>query len=510
MTQATLSAFTRQSGVLVHLTSLPGRFGCGDMGKEAYDFIDFLKKAQQRIWQILPLTPTGYGNCPYSSSSAFAGNHYLISPEKLLERNLLDAIDLENPPPFPCDHVDFGWSIDYRMKLLHTAFTHFKTRFSGHTKRKQDYKKFCEANHAWLEGYALFMALKQKYNGSHWREWSHEDQVCDAKTQKRYATELADAINLHKFLQFEFSEQWHALRAYANSQQVQIVGDIPIFVGYDSADVWATKEAFQLDADFNPTVVAGCPPDAFATTGQRWGNPHYNWSFMQASNFAWWTARFKKQFELYDIIRIDHFRGFAAYWEIPASAPTAEECYGAKWVYGYGNELFAALKQAGAEAKIIAEDLGTITPDVEELRKNNGLPGMKILQFGFESCDAGNSFLPANFEPDCVVYTGTHDNDTTLGWYRATPDYIKTFLHQSIHANNEVDVVWEMMRLGMESCAVLCITPLQDILAYGSEARMNFPGVADNQWEFRYRAESLTDAHAARLGALTQQSHRLG
>lgn len=509
MNQQASNPFSRASGVLLHITSLPGRFGSGDLGSEAYQFVDFLQAADQRLWQILPLTPTGFGNCPYSSTSALAGNHYLISPEKLCERGLLEASDLENAPPFPDNHVDFGWMIDYRMKLLHKAFHHFN-QLSNRTKIKIAHKKFCEANQEWLEDYTVFMALKHKYQGSRWDNWSAEDQSASAETHKRCMDELGDIIEFHRFLQSEFAAQWHALRAYANSKNVKFVGDIPIFVGYDSSEVWGNKQAFKLDEHYKPTVVAGCPPDAFAATGQLWGNPHYNWQHMMDTDFAWWKQRFTKQFELYDIVRIDHFRGFAAYWEIPASAPTAEEQYGAKWVYGYGNELFSALHKTFGSAPIIAEDLGTITPDVVELRKNNNYPGMKIMQFGFESCNPNDGFLPWNAEEDFVIYTGTHDNDTTLGWYRSAPQHIKDFYHQHVNASNEHEAVWEMIRLGMESKAVFCITPLQDILVQGSEARMNFPGIAENQWQYRYPAHLLTANHAQQLATLVQKTQRQG
>lgn len=498
--------FARTSGVLLHITSLPGRFGSGDLGHEAYEFVDSLARAEQRLWQVLPLSPTGYGNCPYSSFSAFAGNHFLISPEKLVEHKLLSQENLQDIPPFPTDHVDFGWIIFYRMNLLRLAFENFKT-LGPRTKVRQEYKKFVEANAFWLDDYSLFMALKNKYDGNGWSEWSHEDKVCNAETRARYQTELADVISFHTFLQFEFDRQWHELRAYANSKKVQIVGDIPIFVGYDSADVWGGKQNFQLDEDFKPIIVAGCPPDQFAATGQRWGNPHYRWEEMKADNFDWWLKRFEKCFELYDIVRIDHFRGFEAYWEIPGTHPTAEH---GKWVNPPGMELFQTLRDRFGPAAIIAEDLGTITPEVTALRRTFGFPGMKILQFGFEGCDPTDGFLPWNFETDCVVYTGTHDNDTSLGWYRSIPQHVREFLHQSIRANTEQEAVWELIRLAMESPATICVTPLQDILVLGTEARMNFPGKPDHQWEFRFRTDQLSEPMLQHLAHLTRSSHRLG
>lgn len=495
-------AFSRVSGLLLHVTSLPGRFGCGDLGAEAYRFVDFLREAKQAYWQILPLGPTGYGNCPYSSFSAFAGNHFLISVDKLLEHGLLESADLSDVPPFPVDRVDFGWVIDHRMKLLRRAHALFQKRDD----LQAEFQSFCADNRSWLEDYALFMALKEKYQGRSWSEWSAEDQACSPTLRAHYQVEMASAIGFHEFLQFEFTRQWHALREYANAQGVKFVGDIPIFVGYDSADVWANKTNFQLNADYSPRFIAGCPPDNFSATGQRWGNPHYDWPKMQAEGFDWWLKRFGKQFELYDVIRIDHFRGFEAYWEIEGGAPTAEN---GRWVNPPGQALFDCLRDAyGHEVLIIAEDLGTITPEVTKLRRDYGFPGMKILQFGFESCNPSDAFLPANFETDCVVYTGTHDNDTTLGWYRASPEHIKNFMHQYIPSRNERDVVLEMIKMAWASNAVIAIIPLQDLLVLGTEARMNFPGIADHQWEFRYKAGDLRPEHATWLRELTQACGR--
>ena len=506
MSQTQNYQFARTSGVLLHITSLPGRFGSGDLGHEAYEFVDALAEAEQRLWQILPLGPTGYGNCPYSSFSAFAGNHYLISPEKLVEHKLLTKADLSDIPPFPTDHVDFGWIIYYRMNLLRRAFENFKA-LTPRTKAKQEYKKFVDHNRYWLEDYALFMALKNKYDGCSWSEWSHEDKENSPATRAYNLQELRDVVEFHEFLQFEFERQWLALREYANSKNVRMVGDIPIFVGYDSADVWGNKQNFQLDANYKAIFVAGCPPDQFAATGQRWGNPHFNWPLQQSNHFSWWLQRFEKNFELYDIIRIDHFRGFEAYWEIPGDHATAEH---GRWVNPPGKAMFDTLKERFGPVAIIAEDLGTITPEVTALRRAFGFPGMKILQFGFESCNPADSFLPWNFEADSVVYTGTHDNDTTLGWYRSVPEHVRAFLHQYIHANNENDAIWELVRLGMESASQICVTPLQDLLTLGTEARMNFPGKADHQWEFRYRNEQLTTNILQRLAQLTRNSNRTG
>jgi 4-alpha-glucanotransferase len=497
--------FSRSAGVLMHITSLPGRFGCGDIGKSAYQFVDFCSAAGLRLWQVLPLTPTGYGNSPYYSYSAMAGNHLLISPDMLKERGYLSEADIANVPNFPDDHVDYGTMIPFKMGLFEKALEHF-TKNANANDRKE-YEKFCKDNAAWLEDFALFTALKNaKYNGEPWDKWEKADRLCEKKAMDAARKKYAHVIDLHKFLQYEFAVQWSSLRTYANTKGVSLVGDIPIFVAYDSADVWSKKEAFRLDANALPTHVAGVPPDYFSATGQLWGNPHYNWAQMETNKFQWWGDRFAKCLELYDVVRVDHFRGFEAYWEIPFGEPTAMK---GKWELGPGSKLFTALKKRFKELPVIAEDLGLITPAVTALRKEFGMPGMKILQFGYEGGDPTDAFLPHNYETDCVVYTGTHDNDTTLGWFRSCSDERKRNALEYLRASSEQEVVWEMIRAAYLSTALYAIVPMQDILTLGTEFRMNFPGKADGNWGYRLLPNQLGEWHISMLSKLARLSNRL-
>ncbi len=501
----TTTPFRRSSGVLLHLTSLPGRYGSGDMGEEAYRFVDFLAKARQRLWQVLPLGPTGYGNAPYSAASAFAGNPWLLSLDRLVADGLLDAADVANPPAFPVQTVDFGWMMDYRNRLLRKAYERFPARREGAL--AEDYHKFLAENRHWLDDFALFMALKQRHDQRCWRDWPDEDKFCSPVRRDVLLAECRAELDYHRFIQFEFQRQWAALRAYANSKQISIVGDIPIFVGDDSADVWANKQLFQFDAESRPLFVAGCPPDGFAPTGQLWGNPHYRWFDNREAVLSWWLDRFAKQFELYDIVRIDHFRGFEAYWEIPGGDPTAEH---GRWVQPNGHELFERLQARFGPQPIIAEDLGTITEEVTALRRAFGFPGMKIFQFGIESCNPADAFLPENYEEDSVAYTGTHDNDTTLGWYRASAQSVREFVCRYSQATDEVSIVRDLVRRIWESRAVIAIVPMQDVLAQASDCRMNFPGRAEHQWQYRYDASHLVDWHADWLAQMTAECQRLG
>jgi len=504
MTYETL--FTRSSGILMHITSLPSRYGIGDLGKAAYQFVDFLAAAKQRIWQVLPLTPTGYGNSPYYSYSAMACNHLLISPKALHQRGYLTDADIANVPHFPEHRVDFEHVVPYKMALLRKAFERFKT--SAPAEDQKDYPAFCKANADWLDDYALFTALKfDRFGGESWGNWSADVRMKKAAALKTAQKELADVIEFHKFLQYEFVVQWKALRSYANSKGIAMVGDIPIFVAYDSADVWSHNEAFRLDAEGKPVVVAGVPPDYFSATGQLWGNPHYNWDAMAKDGFAWWGRRFEKCFELYDIVRIDHFRAFEDFWEIPAGETTAIK---GQWVKAPGEQLFTAmLKKFGGSLSVIAEDLGDITPEVTLLRKQFKMPGMKILQFGYEACNPTDPFMPHNFETDSVVYTGTHDNDTTLGWFRNAQRKAQQNALEYLRAGSEEEVVWEMIRTGMLSTALFAITPLQDVLTLGTEFRMNFPGKADGNWEYRLLPHQVQEHHIERLARLTTMSNRL-
>jgi 4-alpha-glucanotransferase len=498
--------FTRSAGVLMHISSLPSRYGIGDLGTSAYQFVDFLYAANQRIWQVLPLTPTGYGNSPYYSYSAMACNHLLISPDVLQKRGYLTEQDVAGVPDFPNDTVDFGAVIPAKMELLQRAFAHFQSGAS--VADRKAFEVFCETNKSWLENYVLFTALKTaKYGGQPWSAWEKDDRFCTPAAMQIAREKYKDTIELHTYLQYEFAVQWQELRHYATSKGVALVGDIPIFVAYDSADVWSNKGAFRLDKDGNPTVVAGVPPDYFSATGQLWGNPHYNWAVMEKDGFAWWEARFEKCFELYDIVRIDHFRAFEDFWEIPAGEKTAVK---GKWVKAPGEKLFTAMqKRFGDAFSVIAEDLGEITPAVTELRKKFHLPGMKILQFGYETCNPSDAFMPHNFETDSVAYTGTHDNDTTLGWYRAASDAVKHNVHEYLYASSEEEVVWEMIRAATLSTALFAIIPMQDILTLGTEARMNLPGRAEGNWGYRLLPDQVQSAYVERLARYARLGNRL-
>ncbi|TAE30696.1 MAG: 4-alpha-glucanotransferase [Candidatus Kapaibacterium sp.] len=497
--------FSRSAGVLAHITSLPGRFGIGDMGKSAYQFVDFCNAAQLRLWQVLPLTPTGYGNSPYYSYSAMAGNHLLISPDGLKERGFLSESDLANVPHFPDNRVDYGAMIPFKMGLFEKALANFQANASK--EERKNYEKYCKDNSAWLEDFALYVALKTaKYDGQPWDKWEQPDRFLEKKAMDAARKNYAHLINLHKFLQYEFSVQWASLRKYANSKGVAFVGDIPIFVAYDSADVWSKKDVFRLDDNAMPTHVAGVPPDYFSATGQLWGNPHYNWANMEKDKFQWWGDRFEKCFELYDVVRVDHFRGFQAYWEVPFGMPNAMK---GTWQLAPGQKLFSAMKKRFKELPVIAEDLGLITPEVTALRKEFGMPGMKILQFGYEGGDPSDGFLPHNYETDCATYTGTHDNDTTLGWFRSCTDDRKRNALDYLRASSEQEVVWEMIRAGYLSTALFAIFPLQDILTQDSSSRMNSPGKADGNWEYRLLPNQLGEWHVNMLAKLGKLSNRL-
>ena len=493
--------FPRSAGVLLHPTSFPGRYGIGDFGAAAYAFIDFLVASGQSLWQILPLGPTGYGDSPYQSFSAFAGNPLLISPDKLVADGYLPAGAVASVPPFPRHIVDFGPVIDYKNGLYAQAYAHFQGH--GSAEQRAAYSAFCATQAGWLEDYALFMAVKTYHvdqAGGVWNTWPAEIAFRDPAGMAAWRGKLAGEIERYKFLQFLFFEQWLALKSYANERGIRIVGDVPIFVAFDSADVWANPGLFYLQEDGSPEVVAGVPPDYFSVTGQRWGNPLYRWDKMAANEYAWWVARLEMTFTQVDIVRIDHFRGFEAYWEIPATEPTAVV---GQWVKGPEHRLFHALQAQLGELPIIAEDLGVITPGVEALRDDFDLPGMKILQFAFGG-ERNSSFLPHSFQtPNCVVYTGTHDNETTLGWYRNADGYEQDHVRRYL-ARDGHDVVWDMIRLAHASVADTAVIPMQDLMNLGNEARMNYPGRESGNWQWRYTADMLTDLIAHRLRELTE------
>lgn len=501
-------SFPRSSGILLHPTSLPGKFGIGDLGDEAYRFVDFLATGKQSLWQVLPLGPTGYGDSPYQCFSAFAGNTLLVSPEHLVREGLLTEADLAHAPAFPSDKVDFGNVITFKNALLRQAFERFKQTTDENL--RSSFEHFSHHAASWLDDYALYRALKNAQDGKAWNEWEPALARREQSALNSAREHLHDEIEAQKFYQFLFFKQWAALKSYCHEHSIKLVGDIPIFVARDSSDVWMNPQEFKLDQAGNPTVVAGVPPDYFSATGQYWGNPIYNWDRMLADNFRWWIERVRATLEIYDIVRIDHFRGFAASWEIPGGDKTAER---GAWVNVPGRELFTAIKNALGDLPIIAEDLGVITPDVEALRDDFGLPGMRILQFAFGG-DTLNHDLPHNYIKNCVVYTGTHDNDTTVGWFTSVAGEGSTRNTEQIERErryclnylnaNGHEIHWDFIRAVLASVADTAIIPLQDLLGLGNEARMNLPNSTAGNWAWRYTAGALTHELAERLKHVTQ------
>ena len=486
----------RASGVLLHPTSLPSRFGIGDFGPDAYRFVDALVEMGQKLWQVLPLGPTGYGDSPYQCFSAFAGNPLLISLERLVEENALSPDDLNAVPSFPAHQVAYGDVIEFKQALLYRSYIYFLQYASA--ERHAAFEAFCADNADWLDDYAVFMALKAAHKGEAWTAWQDDVARRTATALSRARSQLADAIQKQKYLQFQFFRQWHALKRYANEKGVKIIGDIPIFVAFDSADVWAHRELFHLDERGKPTVVAGVPPDYFSPTGQRWGNPLYRWDVMAKQSYQWWIARCRAAFAMFDYVRIDHFRGFEAYWEVPASEPTAVN---GRWVKGPGKAMFQAVQNALGQLPIIAEDLGVITPEVKALRDALGFPGMRVLHFAFVA-DASSDFLPHNYVRNTVAYAGTHDNDTTIGWFEKL-DPVTRQQVLDYTGSDGTQINWALIRLLLMSVADTVILTLQDVMGLGSEARMNLPGRADGNWQWRFTWDQLTDDIQARLRKLT-------
>jgi 4-alpha-glucanotransferase len=499
--------FPRASGILLHPTSLPGAHGIGDLGDEAYRFADFLNASGQTLWQVLPLGPTGYGGSPYACFSAFAGNTLLISPERVFKQGLINETDLTSLPSLPEGSVDFGAVHETKDAVLEKAFATY--RQTTDTELRSGFETFAEQNGSWLNDYALFCALKNAHGGSPGYEWEDSLVRRTPAALARARTELNEQIEAQKFYQFLFFNQWSELKAYCNGRGIQIVGDIPIFVAYDSADVWTNPEQFKLNSDLTPTVVAGVPPDYFSKTGQYWGNPIFNWERMRADGFTWWIARVRAALQIVDIARVDHFRGFAACWEIPGGDKTAER---GQWVDAPGRELFTAIRDALGELPLIAEDLGVITADVEKLRDDFGFPGMRILQFAFGS-DTKNIDLPHNYHRDVVVYTGTHDNDTTVGWFNSAAGEASTRTAEQIECERQFcmkylktggeEIHWDFIRAVFASVANTAIVPMQDVLGLGSEARMNLPNSTSGNWLWRYQPGALSDDLAARLRELS-------
>jgi 4-alpha-glucanotransferase len=480
----------RASGLLLHPTSLPGGHGIGDLGQGARDFLEFLSAGRQQYWQVLPLGPTGYGDSPYQAFSAFAGNPLLIDLAALVTAGYLQESDLENAP-LQAPQVDFGWVVQFKQQALNQAYSRFKELTKMF--KCSDFEAFKQVQSAWLDDYALFTALKEHHGGASWNTWESALRLREASALEAKRQELGDRLEFTKFAQWIFFSQWNALKFQANERGIRIIGDVPIFVSLDSADAWARPELFQFDSEGHPTVVAGVPPDYFSPTGQLWGNPLYNWAAMATSGYAWWILRMQQAFKLYDLVRLDHFRGFQAYWEVPAGEKTA---INGRWVKGPGAALFEALESALGELPIIAEDLGLITPEVEKLRDDFALPGMKILQFAFS--DPANAYLPHHFVPQCVAYTGTHDNDTSRGWFDSAPEENKAFALKYLQTD-EAGFTWALIRLGMASVAALTLVPIQDLLDLGSEARMNMPSTAAGNWSWRLNEGQLNEHQANML-----------
>ena len=545
---------SRASGILLHPTSLPSRFGIGELGSAARQFVDFLAKSKQQFWQVLPLGPTGYGNSPYMCYSAIAGNPLLISLEVLHEQGLLNDQQLSNYPEFNQDQVEFDRVILTQYPLYRHAWDRFqeislKTQpelqavtdnYQRELRAYNDqqaklnaksessapsvidnplalpvapiihswlaFEEFCKSKAHWLDDYALFMALKQFHDGQCWTEWELDIAWRNPEAIKTWSQKLQPEIQFQKYLQYEFFNQWSALKQYANDRHVQIIGDIPIYVAHDSADVWGNPKNFQIDEKTGAVAqMAGVPPDYFSETGQLWGNPVYNWDYLQKTDFAWWIQRFEAMLELVDWIRVDHFRGFEAYWSVPHGEETAMN---GTWVNAPGDAFFKMLKEKMGSLPILAEDLGVITPDVEALRDRYDFPGMKVLHFAFGS-DPGNVFLPFNYPRNCLVYTGTHDNDTTVGWFEKLGDWERDNVIASIGHVSPMGIHWDLMRTALNSVANLSIFPLQDVFGLGTDARMNFPGIAEGIWAWRYRNEAIwTDWISDRLGHLTERSGR--
>lgn len=493
--------FPRSCGTLVHPTSFPGKYGIGDFGSEARTFIDFLKETNQTIWQVLPLTPTGYGNSPYASYSAFAGNAYLISIDILVEKQLLtkeEAATAELPSGV---EVLYDEAFANKDRLFELASARFYENLGKEEEKR--FKKFKKENKHWLEDYVLFMACSLHYKKQPWNTWDKDIATRKPEALKKYKKKFKSEIELQYWMQYEFNNQWMTLKEYANEHGIRVVGDIPIFVDHNSSDVWANPKYFAVDKLGNRTLVAGVPPDYFSETGQLWGNPQYNWKELEKDGFSWWVDRFKHMFNTCDAIRVDHFRGFDAYWEVDANEKTA---INGKWVQGPGEKLFDTILKECGELPIIAEDLGFVTEGVEKLRDNYSFPGMKILQFAWDS-DSTNSFLPHNYPQNSVVYTGTHDNDTSIGWYVKAPEVEKHRVRTYTRTDGN-RINWELIRLGMLSVADQAVFPLQDFMNLDGEHRMNFPGTSSGNWLWRYTNEMLNQIDRGEILQLIELSNR--
>lgn len=490
----------RCSGILMHITSLPSPYGIGTFGKEAYDFVDFLEKSGQSLWQILPISPTGYGDSPYQSYSAFAGNPYFIDLPLLTEVGLLKKEDYENINfGKDCTKVDYNKIFDNKIPILKKAFKNSTGKFENRI------KKFREDNKTWIEDYALYMSIKERFNLKPWQEWDKKIKLRDEKILEKYREELREEIDYWVFLQYIFFQQWADLKGYANDKRIKIIGDIPIYVAEDSADTWANSEVFVLDENKNPTVISGCPPDAFSAEGQLWGNPIYRWDYLDKIGYGWWIERVKASSKIYDITRIDHFRGFEAYWEVPAGEDTAIK---GKWVKGPGMKLFNKIKEEIGEIEIIAEDLGFLTKEVIDFRVTSGYPGMKVLEFAFDAKEESD-YLPHNYDKNCVVYTGTHDNDTINGWMENANEKDIDFAIKYLKLTEEEGYNWGFIRGALSSVANLAVIQMQDYLGLSSEARMNIPSTVGGNWQWRINKNDLTDELAKNIYNITRLYGRL-
>ena len=491
----------RAAGILLHPTSLPGRWGIGSFGPEAGEFIDFLARSGQRLWQVCPLGPTGYGDSPYQCFSAFAGNPMLIGLEQLQADGLLEADDFTGSPA-PGERVDYGAVIPWKSRLLRTAFSRFREQAGPGSRDRL--RQFSHLQSHWLDDFAVFMALKELHEGRPWTEWEPRLRDRHPDAMEEIAARETDRIELSKFQQWVFHTQWYALRAQASAYGIRVIGDLPIFVAHDSSDVWAHRELFKLDDEGQPTVVAGVPPDYFSATGQLWGNPIYDWDVHREDDYRWWSAVLMSKFSLYDHVRIDHFRGFSAYWSIPADETTA---INGSWVPSPGRELFRVVEERFGRLPVIAEDLGVITDDVVELIEYFGFARMKVLQFAFQA-DEQNDYLPHRYDANAVVYTGTHDNDTVMGWMNRASEADRRFALDYL-VSDGAEPAWDFIRGALASPAQFAVVPAQDILSLGTEARMNTPGTTGGNWEFILQPGQLTDALADRLRRLSSLYERL-
>ena len=498
----------RASGILLPVFSLPSEHGIGCFSKEAYQFVDMLKKAGQSYWQILPLGPTGYGDSPYQSFSTFAGNPYFIDLAALAGEGLLtDAESREYDSEEQDESIDYEKIYKTRFKVLKKAHERFRDRMAGGHHERDAYEKFVSENAFWLDDYSLYMAVKDKNNGVSWNEWDAPLKNREEEALSEAREELAEEISFYKFQQYEFDRQWKKLHSYANEQGVKIIGDIPIYVAFDSADTWAAPQMFQFDENNEPEGVAGCPPDAFSATGQLWGNPLYDWEYHKKTGYEWWIRRIEHCLKLYDVVRIDHFRGFDEYYSIPYGETTA---INGQWMPGPGMDLFRAIEEKLGRPEIIAEDLGFLTPSVLKLLKDSGFPGMKVLQFAFDARESSN-YLPHTYPTNCVVYTGTHDNDTTRGWYRAVGKYARDFAKEYMCKPrlDEDSLAEDFICMAMGSVADLCVVPMQDYLGLGSEARINIPSTLGGNWVWRMKKGQFDEETAAEIYRVTKLYGRI-